>query len=656
MTSRVQKGGAVFKPSVKVRARTAAPSAETRSKNPENGLSEASAPSISAIPLASSASTSSIPPPQASFFPDPQESISTASTVRSVYPARNTALPPSISASVTPKPPSITRTIPSTSFSSFNRLGPPSVPIAHPPVSAINVPNSFATTSFTGSNTVSLPSQQPATFPVVDRDAQDAFSTPFGRGFSLESLGGVMSHDAFLSSLAHSSIESDPMSLTAPGLSAIDPQLHPILSGNLVLHKLRIRQCPSITSGAETDSKSKKRGRPKKNAAVTEDQQETEEGDGVKSTRKGSRRGKKAATGQDGQKPVRKRKSSQAAADDSGSDAETSPPAKKRKRSSGSQTPRPRKKRSPSLPPYDPDADPGEEIDPTVVTMAFLCEDPGFGRVSSKALEIQSSHAAWKARNKEKRARLRALMEKKKYGLDENEAMAKMLQLRQPLPKSHLQTKRRSRNGKWIRLFQDLTTSRYNVQVRIGPNGETIIDETSLTVDRDENHATENYTHIVESDTSKFTNSGTYGKRFRGSRWSADETELFYDALAQYGENYELIAFVLPGRDRKSCKNKFKAEDKKNPARINFVLNNSKPVDMDTLSRMTGKDFSGPVPEIVAPPIPVIVAPSAPEPDASLETALPVRKRSQSRRRALADDVQIVGQVGDFVDPDDPSM
>jgi transcription factor TFIIIB component B'' len=48
--------------------------------------------------------------------------------------------------------------------------------------------------------------------------------------------------------------------------------------------------------------------------------------------------------------------------------------------------------------------------------------------------------------------------------------------------------------------------------------------------------------------------------------------------LSQYGENYELIAYILPGRDRKACKNKFKAEDKKNPARINYCLNNRIPI------------------------------------------------------------------------------
>lgn len=76
---------------------------------------------------------------------------------------------------------------------------------------------------------------------------------------------------------------------------------------------------------------------------------------------------------------------------------------------------------------------------------------------------------------------------------------------------------------------QDLAASRFNVQVRIGPKGETIIDEDSLVVNREEVEDTANYTHITESDFTKFVNSGTYGKRFRGSRWSAEETELFYE-------------------------------------------------------------------------------------------------------------------------------
>ena len=76
-----------------------------------------------------------------------------------------------------------------------------------------------------------------------------------------------------------------------------------------------------------------------------------------------------------------------------------------------------------------------------------------------------------------------------------------------------------------------MATNRFNVQIRIGPNGETIIDEESLFVDRSENpeYSTEQYTHVEESDQTRFTNSMSYSKKARGSRWNAEETELFYD-------------------------------------------------------------------------------------------------------------------------------
>ena len=48
-------------------------------------------------------------------------------------------------------------------------------------------------------------------------------------------------------------------------------------------------------------------------------------------------------------------------------------------------------------------------------------------------------------------------------------------------------------------------------------------------------------------------------------------------ALSQFGENYELMSYVLPGRDRKACKAKFKTEDKKNSQRINHCLKNRIP-------------------------------------------------------------------------------
>ncbi|KAI6136293.1 hypothetical protein F5141DRAFT_994932 [Pisolithus sp. B1] len=243
-------------------------------------------------------------------------------------------------------------------------------------------------------------------------------------------------------------------------------------------------------------------------------------------------------------------------------------------------------------------------------------KDTGQGRVSSKGAQILQNHQAWKRSNREKRAKMRVIMEAKKYGRGEDadttqengvrEVHSEEGSTRNTTPGLRTGTTPVSAtedtSGSGFDYSQNVSTSRYNVQVRIGPNGETIIDEESLFVDRNAEEETANYTHVEESDVTKFVNSGTYAKRFRGSRWSAEETELFYDALSQFGENYELISYVLPGRDRKACKNKFKAEDKRNPNRIDFCLKNRRPYDMQTLSRMTGKDFDGPTPEIRAPP------------------------------------------------------
>jgi transcription factor TFIIIB component B'' len=67
--------------------------------------------------------------------------------------------------------------------------------------------------------------------------------------------------------------------------------------------------------------------------------------------------------------------------------------------------------------------------------------------------------------------------------------------------------------------------------------------------------------------------------------------DIHLQALSQFGENYELMSYVLPGRDRKSCKNKFKAEDKKNSARINYCLNNRQPYSKSPLIHCLGNDL-----------------------------------------------------------------
>jgi transcription factor TFIIIB component B'' len=214
--------------------------------------------------------------------------------------------------------------------------------------------------------------------------------------------------------------------------------------------------------------------------------------------------------------------------------------------SRSSSTKKPSRNSSVPVPALDLTADPGEELDPTVITMAAICEDTGQGRVSSKASQILDNHAAWKRSNKEKRTRMRALMDAKKYGHTEDmegrsvppptvgssssvaTTSAETLDRPASTPSGTPAPPAMPEPRFGFDYGNTMPTSRFNVQVRIGPNGETIVDEESLFVDRAEEHETDNYIHVEESDATKFVNSGSYSKKFRGTRWTVEETELFY--------------------------------------------------------------------------------------------------------------------------------
>ena len=184
--------------------------------------------------------------------------------------------------------------------------------------------------------------------------------------------------------------------------------------------------------------------------------------------------------------------------------------------------------------PYDPDQ-PGIELDPTVVTMASICVDTGQGRVSSKANEIMKNHLAWKTTNRERRAQMVIEMEANKYGktLDSGAASNPSSTPTNPTPQVAAEGSALASNptagDNDFDYSRTMSASRFNVQVRIGPGGETVVDEESLYVDNSAEQDTHDYTHIEESDTTKFVNSATHSKKLRGYRWSGVETELFYD-------------------------------------------------------------------------------------------------------------------------------
>jgi len=64
----------------------------------------------------------------------------------------------------------------------------------------------------------------------------------------------------------------------------------------------------------------------------------------------------------------------------------------------------------------------------------------------------------------------------------------------------------------------------------------------------------------------------SFTNRASCERWPPEETALFYRALRAFGQNYSMIEQLFPNRNRKQIKNKFKKEERSNPALIEAAL------------------------------------------------------------------------------------
>ncbi|KAG8989063.1 Transcription factor TFIIIB component B [Tulasnella sp. 427] len=278
-------------------------------------------------------------------------------------------------------------------------------------------------------------------------------------------------------------------------------------------------------------------------------------------------------------------------------------------------------------------------VDPDAITMAELCVDLGVGRPSSRTEESIEKSLEWKERQKVLRQQARQ-RQKAKYSIvaslaegaadGTNEpgattggqpieggegdqdlgAAARRLQDVEtnaeasglaPPPSEDVRNERDDNHHD----LSGLQTNRHAVQVRLDENGEIVMDELSLTVDRYEEARAEamreDYELVEEAERDRFVNSLTWSKKLSGSRWTKEETELFYYYHGMWGTDFEMIAHLMPGRTRREIRNKYNSESKKNPTRMDQAFARKIPIDLDELSKATGLDFSGPVPEYGPP-------------------------------------------------------
>ncbi|QRV83073.1 transcription factor TFIIIB component B [Ceratobasidium sp. AG-Ba] len=310
-----------------------------------------------------------------------------------------------------------------------------------------------------------------------------------------------------------------------------------------------------------------------------------------------------------------------------------------------------------------------EPLDPTNATMASLCEaDLPTGRLSSKFLE---KGIAYVKHVEERRKRImertaERLKVLRSSGLDpEDPRQPAPVKKPEATPASESISNNLTAGPSTSNLMRELgaslspspepetepaekfAESAAAPQIRF-VNGEMVLDEESQFYDRtaaaQAGQDEDSMVIVDEADSTRFSNSASFAKRegARGSRWTADETELFYWCLSAFGEDYENIARYL-GRTPGQCKNKTKAEDRKgNEQRITMAIKTRVPLDLEEFGRITGRDFSGPPPEIRAPTVPpsteeqqkeqepVMVGPKAKTPNSAPNTP---RKRGKAPAR-----------------------
>ncbi|CAG8980430.1 hypothetical protein HYALB_00003995 [Hymenoscyphus albidus] len=115
-------------------------------------------------------------------------------------------------------------------------------------------------------------------------------------------------------------------------------------------------------------------------------------------------------------------------------------------------------------------------------------------------------------------------------------------------------------------------------------NGQIVVDQSSTQHDaqaaaREQREAVE---VVEEDDYSRLITSNSFAKKMKTQKWDELSTELFYQGLAQFGTDFEMIAKMFPKRERKSIKLKFNKEERTNPVRVTSVLRGEKKeIDLD---------------------------------------------------------------------------
>lgn len=225
-----------------------------------------------------------------------------------------------------------------------------------------------------------------------------------------------------------------------------------------------------------------------------------------------------------------------------------------------------------------PDGASDEEIDQSTLTMTDLCKDLRIGKKFSM-------HDVIKARvQQRKRDNIALKMQRNNPELGDQIAQA-LNPNGEAAAAGPSGTSGQDNEGEG----DSVAPTGLGVKMRL-IDGNIVMDESSLQIDR---HAraredAAEMEEVVENEFTRVVTSGTYMKRERAQLWDHAGTARFYEGLAQFGTDFEMIAKLFPHRSRKQIKLKFNKEEKVNPEKVTKAMIGSrrKHIDLKHFEKM----------------------------------------------------------------------
>ena len=138
---------------------------------------------------------------------------------------------------------------------------------------------------------------------------------------------------------------------------------------------------------------------------------------------------------------------------------------------------------------------------------------------------------------------------------------------------------------------QDEDKARENLapQIMINENGEIVINEQSLIVQKKVDNSELTKNKILVEDEHTFH---AYRKRKEAKKWTREETLRFYKALSQIGTDFGLMQSIFPNFTRNDIKLKFKREEKVNSDLVDLALKSRLPMNIDIFNQEEEKGTS----------------------------------------------------------------